>query len=790
MNNKKIAKVVFYEDENTKKILTCLFFTDGTPKVVSYEEGLTYAMKIAAKTGIKTKDELKQLITNTEFPYIYAIPKQVLKENWSNFIENSKLQGANEETTQNNKEKQKRKFFSKINKYLNKKTKVFITTISKIQNIKSMQKANKFFGPVLKYSYKKVIAIITAIVLLVVGIANNNKSANTEKINSKKTKARTESNNNFNNNVDNIYTKSIDNYYNQKTSKAYNNYNFNKLLTTTTNQNQYNIMKRIENYLDYFNVTFAESYLETGKNIKAALSWEESIALSLAFNDYSRKQIQAMFNGHETDATDLNNAYKNAISQLIGAYIIENRTNPVNLYKMLEKPEEQAFVQKYEELILQCKEATGQDQINKINTFYNELFKDLPISDDIREIGIAHADPRKNITSYKLAITPIVAASEAMFQSLAINHTLSDKAIAYFNDIGLCNIADNKFEQAMYISITNDENENIPTYTQFRKAKIKKLKSENRYVTTDSNRDLSQLETFKNWVNPSSSINTANNGGVYYTTDTNQTTSTRTESSTSYYTETTTEETSNRAEAISKVGEEAVSKAEAEVDKQIEKENEKAKRKSILEAEKRAQKEQAKEDRKAKKKKEQVKNDNKDLQEKIDKENQKIENNKNLSGETNNNINQDDFGDHGVIFDDEHNNNGNLNNSVENITTDGTQADEQLPDSNQTGTEFDNQVTNNVVVDIPQQDTPVEEGVSSETDEQYTPAEETIVQDTYVDSTTNAAEDIVQQQEEYTSYKEDEQYSATSTEELINQYVENMANSEAPFDDGTYVYVK
>jgi len=102
--------------------------------------------------------------------------------------------------------------------------------------------------------------------------------------------------------------------------------------------------------------------------------------------------------------------------------------------------------------------------------------------------------------------------------------------------------------------------------------KIKKLKSENRYVTTDSNRDLSQLETFKNWVNPSSSINTANNGGVYYTTDTNQTTSTRTESSTSYYTETTTEETSNRAEAISKVGEEAVSKAEAEVDKQIEKE--------------------------------------------------------------------------------------------------------------------------------------------------------------------------------------------------------------------------
>ena len=78
---------------------------------------------------------------------------------------------------------------------------------------------------------------------------------------------------------------------------------------------------------------------------------------------------------------------------------------------------------------------------------------------------------------------------------------------------------------------------------------------------------------------------------------------------------------------------------------------------------------------------EEIKQEEEDMQEKIDEANEKIEN-----GET---VNESDFGDHDVEFKDE---NGNLDSSVEEITTDGTGAvshDEPLPDPNVTGEEFD-----------------------------------------------------------------------------------------------------
>ena len=53
-------------------------------------------------------------------------------------------------------------------------------------------------------------------------------------------------------------------------------------------------------------------------------------------------------------------------------------------------------------------------------------------------------------------------------------------------------------------------------------------------------------------------------------------------------------------------------------------------------------------------------------------------------------VNEGDFGDHDVDFDQDHSDSqGNLDGSVGSITEDGTGADQDLPDPNETGKELD-----------------------------------------------------------------------------------------------------
>ena len=70
----------------------------------------------------------------------------------------------------------------------------------------------------------------------------------------------------------------------------------------------------------------------------------------------------------------------------------------------------------------------------------------------------------------------MVAAAEMMFQNLAIDHTLSDKAIAYFNDLGLCEFAEDKFDKAEYILLAANEDKDNPTFEEFMEAKVSEQK--------------------------------------------------------------------------------------------------------------------------------------------------------------------------------------------------------------------------------------------------------------------------------------------------------------------------
>lgn len=446
------------------------------------------------------------------------------------------------------------------------------------------------------------------------------------------------------------------------------------LLRSTKNETQRAAMEHASFLMDNFNTRFANAYIEEGKDIKPALTWDEMMALNLAYNDYSKEEIAAMFNGADLDAEELSHAYRNGTLQLMGAYVIAERENPVNSYLFLRNEEHQNFVKKYEDLFYNCKEAATEDEmIAAVNAFYAELYKDFPIADEVREQGISHGESRRQLQPYKLAVTPIVAASEIMFQNLEIDHTLSDKAIAYFNDLGLCNMADQAFEKAMYISLATEEDKRNPSYYEFKTTKIEELLAEDSYGVADAERDLSQLDRFKYWVN----------GGYFERFGDRYIVSTHTVTSTHTWTERHETRTDDRDEAVERAGEEAVKRAEEAVDKQIEQENAAAKEEGEKQAEQNRQEMQEEADKEAEEIRQEIEQSNQDLQDKIEDANQTIEN-----GGT---VNEDDFGDHNVDFDEEHSDsNGNLDDSVTDITTDGTGAvdsSDPLPDPN--ADEFD-----------------------------------------------------------------------------------------------------
>lgn len=424
-------------------------------------------------------------------------------------------------------------------------------------------------------------------------------------------------------------------------------------------------MNNISESLDNFNIKFANAYVEKDKNIKAALSWDEVISLALVYNDYNKDQLIQIFNGADLNTTKLEDAYKTGVLQLMGAHVIETRENKVDMSSLLESQEAKDFYEKYHELFLKCKEATGQEQINRVNEFYQELYKDFPITEKVREEGIAHSDSRNSIETYKFSIIPMVSAAEMLYQNLAIDKTLQDKAVAYLNDIGVCNRANDVIEKAALVNLSASKNNDYIDYNLLKQAKITELIDEDAYVVDDAHRDLSELDSFKNKVNVSFTYTNGTFTGEYTTT------------TTKYRTETTSTTTTNRSQAVSSTSENKVAAAERQASSRLDAENAQARREAEKAADAEAKRQQEQADAERRQQEEKIAQDEKDLQDKINQANKDINN-----GQT---VNEDDFGDHNVDFDNDHSDNkGNLNDSVKDVTTDGTgdKTNEPLPDPN------------------------------------------------------------------------------------------------------------
>ena len=461
---------------------------------------------------------------------------------------------------------------------------------------------------------------------------------------------------------------------------------FDALISKTKNEFQKESMTNIFNFIQEYNGDFADVYEDKKQGIRPALSFEEATALYIAYNDFSKDEIRALFNGDSeffVSSEEMTQNYKAASLQLMGAYVIETKENPVNLSHLITDEEDLQFYKKYHDLFFKAKYAEGKEQLNYVKQFYDNVRKDFPIEKEVRTEGIMHAGNYSKIESKKLIVAPMIAAAEMLFQNLKKDYTLQNDnsvtEIDFLNDLGLCNYAEEKFDMVEIITLTADIDKKNPKYSDFEKAIRLIMIGREQYNLSDDARELSKLEIFKEavngkfkeFINKEENISYSVSQGSYsYTT----------------YDEKTTVTSKPIPEAEKK-----------KIDDEIASENRKAESQAYVDAESNRAKMQKEEDKKAESVREEVKRDEADMQSKISSANEKID-----KGET---VNEKDFGSHGVKFDSSHSDeHGNLNSSVESITTDSTgdKTNEPLPDPNETGREFDARVSSSNILYEPE----------------------------------------------------------------------------------------
>ena len=480
-------------------------------------------------------------------------------------------------------------------------------------------------------------------------------------------------------------------------NSSYNNCTVKQLLDVTTSQVQKESMSNLQKSIIGFNESFADAHTGSYQNaagetvdVRAALSFDEMVALQQAYNDYSKTELKAYFNGSDVSKDSLTRSYKDASLQLMGAYVIETNEHPVDMSGLINSDEGKAFYNKYHQMFLAAKTATGDEKLEKIKEFYSAIKADFPITQEVRTEGIAHADDYATLASYKLSVAPMIAAGEIMWQNLEVDETLDDSTIDFLNDLGLCNYAESKFGTIETISLTSESDSTNPLYEQYKSAFEKELKEKNIYVIDDEHRELSKLQEFQeavNWHFENEESYGYSSGVVMTTSETYQEKYSWQESHTTY----SSEQTRETVEA-SQIPDGVRNNLENQVNSEIASENEQAKQEAVKKAEETQKEMQKEEDKKAEQIEEEIKKDDQQFQDQIDKANGTIDrNNSDQDSSNDEKVNENEFGGN-VDFDEDHSDeNGNLDDSVENITTngDGDQTGEELPDPNQTGAEFD-----------------------------------------------------------------------------------------------------
>lgn len=501
MNNKKAVNIFKFHvvdkvgGTKTGWDQAIIFYDDGTTEIDTVENASLLAQENSLKVrNISMNKLIEEFDKYRQVKSVKSSPKKNSNNNKKpkapkvNTSPKIKLSDTKNSDKKEEQIKKQRKFFNPFQKMYNMLEKVCDYGTKKL--LRNNKKANKKqktknkMTSFIKKTYKRALAITTAAVIAMAGLGSckNNK----ETVPNPKTIEET--NNNLNN-------QSTDPVFDPVEIVDMNENNFEQLsflelVNISTNQTQKLEMTKIGNYLDYFNSVFASKYLEDQKpNIKAALSWEEVMALNLVYNNLSQEEIIAMFNDYTIDSSDFINNYKKATLELIGAYVVQTRETPVKADLLVNTTEAKNYINKMNNLLLRIKETSGDNQVNAINTFYQQLYNDFLTNSTITDIQ-----------SYKFAITPMVAAVDMISKNLSFDHNIGDQVIQYFENIDLNQLVENKMNQMEVITAPKIYDVTNPEYQLFVDTKVSELEANGIYYSNDKNRDLSQLNSFQKYV--------------------------------------------------------------------------------------------------------------------------------------------------------------------------------------------------------------------------------------------------------------------------------------------------
>ena len=219
-----VEKIVFFFNEDTEnnEKQACVFYTDGSREIVSYED----AKRLAAKTALERKMTSSNLRNNDII--FFERSKKDLKEKHS-FVE--------EET--NN---------------------IDLNEVFAKREVKSEKKKKK-----IPFNLRVAAGFVAGVVGLGASVYGLSKIAKSGDV----------ANNIFSSKNSTTTSEEVENDNN-----FYDSYTYEELLEVTNNEAQKAEMQRVHDALYGYNVDFAENYLEEDKDIRAALSFEEVVAMS------------------------------------------------------------------------------------------------------------------------------------------------------------------------------------------------------------------------------------------------------------------------------------------------------------------------------------------------------------------------------------------------------------------------------------------------------------------------------------------------------------------------------
>ncbi|MBQ2640068.1 MAG: hypothetical protein IJF92_04865 [Bacilli bacterium] len=250
---------------------------------------------------------------------------------------------------------------------------------------------------------------------------------------------------------------------------------FNELLIMTSGS-QNNFMSNMNMFLLVYNKLFSKEHRNNG--IKPSLKWDEVISLKLGYNFYNSEQINNIFNGYKLDVAELITNYNSAINQLRKSFVLENYKSQVSLDKLMDTNENKRLFNDINFDFMDLKENNFNDK-EKVNSFYEKIYNRI----------ITH----KN-TQTSFILEPIILASNDLLENSDYKNDYKDSIDNYFNSYDHSNYISSYFRNICELN-TNEVNNNIPLYKDYKKTKIKQLKTDNCYNV--NSRDLTKLPEYK-----------------------------------------------------------------------------------------------------------------------------------------------------------------------------------------------------------------------------------------------------------------------------------------------------